>query len=362
MHLLYSVGELSTWAESVLQAFEGTATEKVQRCADAAALSAQSTGTGNIPVVFVENSFGSQKWIKSIREARVRSVIVWFGKTFAKEDFMFAHQHRIYAVLEGISISDPRFTDAVSRAKDSAGAEEEVQHLLRTLKTAILQRAAADQETELLAELKTVVGKLEKCANSNEFIGSIKQGQSTDTRLPLHQSAALSDALLTVADLERTGTLQVVSRTLEAQGSIQFLQGKVMRAEVGAVVGTKAIYRMFLWPDFQFQFVRQQATDIGSAESIGVPVRDLCIHGEKLQKEFSELRANVPPPNIRLELEPAALNASSRLEPDLFSCLASIVEFGKVAQVLDYNDLPDVNLYKALIGLRRRRLIRVMPA
>lgn len=361
MHLLYSLGELSTWAESVLQAFESSTSEQIHRCADVQTLQSHAAASGGIPVVFVENGFGSQKWLRAMRDSRVRGLLLWFGKTFSKEDYAFAHQHRVYAVLEGISTADSKLQDVVARAEENAGSEVEMQHLLRTLKTAIMQRAGNDEETELLGELKTVVGKLEKCASANEFVGATKS-QASDTRLPLHQSAALADAMLTVADLERTGTLQISSRGLEQRGSIQFLQGKVVRAESGAVHGVKAIYRMFLWPDFQFQFIREQAIDVSVDESIAVPVRDLCIHGEKLQKEFNDIRQNVPPMNIRLELEAAALNATSRLEPDLFSCLASIVEFGKISQVLDYNDLPDVNLYKALIGLRRRRLIRVSPA
>jgi hypothetical protein len=360
MRLIYSLGDLSTWAESIMQAYESASSEQITRCPDLQTLQAAALSTGGIPVVLVENAFGSQKWIKSLRESRVRAVVVWFGKTFSKEDFVFANQQRVYATLETLSVSDSRFADAILRAEDAANGEEEMQHLLRTLKTAILQRAQGDQETELLTELKAVVSKMEKCSHANELVGLTSKSAGSESRLPLHQSAALSDALTTISDLERTGILQVVCRSIGEEGSVQFLQGKAVRATAGAVTGVKAIYRMFLWPNYQFQFVRQQASEVSVEESIGIVVRDLCILGEKLRKEFTDIRQNVPPPSLRLELDPTVLNVSSRLEPDLFSTLASVVEFGKVAQVLDYNGLPDVNLYQALIGLRRKRLLRVM--
>ncbi len=362
MHLIYSLGETSTWAESIVQSFESTIGDPIVRCPDIAALHAQMAGTGGIPVVLVENGFGSQKYIRALRDSRARSLVIWFGKTFSKEDYTFALSARVYAVLEGISTADSRLADTVGRAEATATSEDQMQHLLRTLKTAVLQRSGEEQETELLGELKTVIAKLEKSSHSNELVGVTAAANGADSRLPLHQSAVLADALLTVSDLERTGLLQIVSRSQELQGSVQFLQGKIVHATSGAVQGLKAIYRMFLWPDVQFQFARQQAIDVNVDDPISMPVRDICVKGEKLLRDFNEIRANVPPTSLVLELEPSVINGSSRLEPDLFSALSSIVEFGHIEKVLDYNELPDVVLYQALIALRRRRLVRVVQA
>ena len=67
------------------------------------------------------------------------------------------------------------------------------------------------------------------------------------------------------------------------------------------------------------------------------------------------------PKGLCLELDTQAMQLNSRLDDDLFSTLASIVEFGQLTQVLDYNELPDVNIYHSLIALRKMRLIRVVP-
>jgi len=61
-------------------------------------------------------------------------------------------------------------------------------------------------------------------------------------------------------------------------------------------------------------------------------------------------------------LESSALHIGAQLSPDDFSALASVVEFGTIRHVLDYNELPDVTIFEALIRLRRSSLIRVVAA
>ena len=53
------------------------------------------------------------------------------------------------------------------------------------------------------------------------------------------------------------------------------------------------------------------------------------------------------------------LTVGASLSPDEFSTLASVVEFGHISQVLDYNPLPDVILYESLIQLRRQKMVMV---
>lgn len=359
MQRLFALGSLSTWAESILQAHERTSGFDITRCPDLNALKSELGGSGEMPVVVLENAFGSPKTIASFRQSGLRGLLVWFGKSFSKEDYITAMEERVYQVVDSPSTSDTRFSEALSKAQQAIVFENENHQLLRTLKTVVLQSPEEGFGADVLDELKTVVAKLDRSHQANEWVGK-NQSSSSDNRLPLHQSATLSDAMLTIADLERTGVLRVQSEPAAQEGLIQFIQGKVVGATSEIVHGAKAIFRMFLWPDVQFQFSRLHPNEINVDEPIEVSVRDICVRGEKLSREFEQIRTQVPPSHIQLEMDASAVNASSRLESELFSTLSSIVEFGKVSQVLDYNSLPDVSLYKALIALRRKRFIRVV--
>ena len=125
-----------------------------------------------------------------------------------------------------------------------------------------------------------------------------------------------------------------------------------MSAHVGEVHGLKAIYRMFLWDEPRFLFNRQDSKDCQVEEQLPHAIKFIIQEGAELRKRYEALRRELPPDELRLQLEPTALHSGTALSPNEFFTLASVVEFEKIAAVVDYNPLCDVAIYESLIHLR----------
>lgn len=360
---VHSVGEVSAWGNQFLGALqmanviEVTFEKSVERfCQDPA------PGTA-IPIAFVENSPDSRKWITAIRESHRRVFLLWYGRGFSKEDLRFACENRVYVVFENVRPDDKAVITGIRRVADAAGLQQETEQIIHSIKATLLQGESAEAIGEMIQEIKIAVGKLERGVHTNEFVsqatGIPAAAVTGESKIPFYRQQDFGDALATVHDLERTGILSVKAALPGQQGFVYFLQGKIVGAVVGQVRGLKAIYRMFLWDDPQFSFAKRDPDDLDVQEHLTLAVKYIRVEGESLRQRFNGLRRELPPGDLKLELEPNSLHAGVRLIPEDFSTLSSVVEFGYVSRVVDYNPLPDVAIYEALIRLKRNQMIRV---
>ncbi len=311
-----------------------------------------------VGLVVLENSVASRQMIEALRQSGRHLLFIWVGKVFTKEDLLFASDMRVHTVLEDPVAEDPKVLEKFRRAVARADAAERSEDLLFSIKTVLI--GLGETGGEEIQELRTGLLKLEKTAARNEFTGAAQSGGS-QSALPFYKSQAFADALLSVQDLERTGILNVKSKT-GLTGVVSFLQGRPVLATCGEAHSLKAIYRMFLWDQPEFVFTRRDPGEMTVVEQFSLSLRDICREGEALQGRFEKIRNQVPPPQIKLQLVPAALNTKTALARPEFSTLSSVVELSKVSSILDYNPLPDVVLYECLIGLKKHGLIRVVAA
>ncbi len=356
---VFSVGELTNWAKQFMNALQEaqlidvTFETSVQRFCEGT--------TPNMAVVFLENAPDVHKAIIKIRKSGRNSLIVWYGKLFAKEDLMFAMENRVYWILEGPRADERKVIETVKRVARNAELFQNFEQHFHSVKSILLQGDENETLKPVLQEIRTALSKLERTGLTNEYLGEhVDQAQKAEEKLPFHQSQDLGDALMTVHDLERTGALWVRGALPNQEGKVEFLQGKIVAALSGDVRGMKAIYRMFLWDEPRFLFSRIDPQEYVFEDHLNISLKHFCEEAQDYRRRFEKIRRELPPAELRLELEPSALHAGTQLPPEDFSTLASVIEFGSVMEVVDFNPLPDAVLYESLIGLRKRNIIRVV--
>lgn len=312
------------------------------------------------PILFVENSPESRKVIDRVREKARPSYLVWFGRGFTKEDLIYAMENRVIEVFENPRPDDQSLAGRLHKVVAHVERQQEFSQVIHALKSTLLQKEQDAEDHSFVNELKTAVAKLERSGTSDFSQRRTFQPKDEESAIPFYKAQEFGDALATVHELERTGGLIVSGSLPEQEGTIQFLQGKIVAAQVGQVSGLKAIYRMFLWDEPKYIFTRQNPDDFEISEPITLGMKYIRAEGEAFRGRYGSIRRELPPGELKLALEPASLHPGTDLTRPEFETLSSVVELSQVGLVLDFNPLPDVTIYEALIGLKRKSMVRVV--
>jgi len=352
------VGEVTPWGKQYLGTLQAkniidVAYESVQQYINSLSVPTQPV------VVFVENTVDSKKCIEQLRASGRYFCLGWFGKNFSREDYAFGLEARVYAIIETTSMDEKRVAEIVERISARLEANETFDHLIHSLKAVLLQSEADETSKPLVTEIKAAVAKLEHCGINNEMLAPHAKTSENLPSTPFHKTQGFGDALSIIHDLERTGALYVRGSLPTEQGRVEFLQGKIVSVRVDDVRGEKALYRMFLWDEPRFMFTRRDPQNCVVDEPMPDSLKYMCLEGEALRRRYDLIRREIPPPELRLVLDPNSLHVGTKLTLEEFSTLTSVIEFSQVAQVLDYNHLSDVAIYGSLIRLKKQNIIRV---
>ncbi|NBT57979.1 DUF4388 domain-containing protein, partial [bacterium] len=247
---------------------------------------------------------------------------------------------------------DKKIFELLARAHTACSQKNQIGHLLHSVKEVVLQLEAKNQEVEIVSELKTGLGKVEKLVMGSPH--------SNSSILPLAQTQGLGDVLLTLSDLERTGTLWIRGNKPGEEGKIDLLQGKVTYAETGAVRQLKAIYRMFCWNTPRFLFNRKEFELNENEELIPMEMASLVHEGIQQARRFQMIQKEIPPAELRVDFVPRSLNDKTSLTPRDFYTLVQVAEYHHVSDILDFSTDWDIDLYEGLISLKRSGYIKVM--
>jgi hypothetical protein len=357
---VYSVGEVSAWASQFLGTLRAANVIEVAAEPSVEAFCRPTHGDASVPIAFIENCPDSRRWIQAIRDGGRRCFLVWYGRGFTKEDLHFAIEQKVYRIFENARAEDKAVEAEIRKIAAAADLQHQTEQILQSIKSTLLQDGA---KSPVIEEIKAAVSKIERGVMSNEFQAKVDpHGLTAESKIPFYKEQDFGDALSTVHDLERTGVLSVRGSLPGQEGHVEFLQGKLVGAVTGQVRGLKAIYRMFLWDQPKFVFSKVSPDDLDVEEHLNYSMKFIRAEGEALKARFTQIRRELPPGELKLELEPNALHGGVKLNPDDFSTLSSVVEFGDVARVLDYNPLPDVSVLESLIRLKRNQMIRVFMA
>ncbi len=357
-----SVGDLSNWARQFLKGLQSESLAEVSFEVSTQKFCDLSSST--VEIVFVENAPDMKREIGRIRAAQRPVLLVWFGKAFTKEDLHFAMENRIYLTLENPRHDDKKIVEPLKKMARAAETMQQSTHYLQAIKTLSIEGENYGDAKPLFEDIKESSEKLERCVQiSNEFLrdNRPKTGNEND-RVTFKPSSELRDALYTIHELERTGSLQIKGSFEDQTGKVEFLHGRLVSALTGSVRGLKALYRMFLWDDPHYSFERVDAASMWLEGDLNVNLKHLSREGEDFKIRYNQIRREIPAKEIQVELEPSALHPQLELTREEFLTLSSVVEFGDVGKVVDFNPLPDVTIYESMIALRKAKVIRVVTA
>lgn len=353
-----AVGELSQWGRQFLTSLQGHGLADVHF--EPNAQKVLEGASHHLQALMVEAGTEGKALIQKLRATKKRFFITWFGRSFSKEDLVFAIDQRLYYAFENMKTEDKKIVETLQGLSRTMEGYSQFEQLTRSVK-GILVQAENEIPKAILNEIKTAVAKLEKLGLQDEFTGTSGDPVSgSDSKLPFHKTQTFGDALSTIESLERTGVLWLKGNLPGEEGKVEFLQGKILAATSGEVAGLKAVYRMFLWDEPKFLFTRRDPKESHVGEQLNMGLKFVILEGEDMKKRYDGIRRDLPPKELRVELEPSSLHTGTYLEANEFNTLASIVEFRKIASLLDYNPLPDVNIFEALIQLRKNKMIRVV--
>ncbi|MCB0418985.1 MAG: DUF4388 domain-containing protein [Bdellovibrionaceae bacterium] len=355
---IVTLGEFTPWGAHFIEVLEK---ENVVEISQAESLKylLDNDISGASQIVFLENGPEGRQYVGELRASGRKFYVVLIGKLFTKEDYAFAMHNRVFRVFENITPETPDVLAEIKHLADTVDREKKFELLVRSLKSVLLQ-AEGDVADSVMSELKTAVGKLGTTVTFNEYTSPGAEKAQHHDKLMFHQSEDLPDVLETIDSLERTGVLYVKGPLPSEEGQINFLQGKIVSASTGVVHGLKAIYRMFLWDGPQFLFTRRDPEEMTFDDPINVSMKHINVEGAAHRRRYERVRQELPPNRIVLELDPGFLHPGVSLPKEDFYTLASVVEFGKVSQILDYNPLPDAVLFESLIQLRKLNMLRIL--
>ncbi len=308
-------------------------------------------------IIFIEDYPENRTYLSKLRKSIPKSSIVFFGRGISKENILLCFENNVELIIDSLRPEDPKLKILLDNLASIVERRKEYETLIRTLKVLFVEGETKDP-VWFLKEVKTVIGKLDSL-DITSFVGSKNVDKM---RIPFYQNQSLAEALSSVSSLERSGKLIIKGALTGQEGEIVFLQGRIASVTTGHVSGLKALYRMFLWDDLKFSFVREYPITILSDDTFNVSIKYISSQGEKQKKIYDELRCSLPPHSIVLEVDPKSITTSVKLNRNAFNTLASVIEFKQVSKILDCNSMNDVDLLASLIKLRKNKMIRVAEA
>lgn len=353
-----ALGEFSPWARQLFNEWQSEGVVRLSFEPNVSKFCHQSGNSGNSRIVILENSSQSHLVVAQLRASHQSLLILWMGQKFLKEDLAIAVQHRVYGLLENPSVSDKQSLGLFVKAQSAKDKNNQSRLLIHSLKGLLLQNETSGTDKSLVSEMKAGLSKVENLAAGNEFFQPQSSNENETSSLPIAKSQTLSEVLLVMADLERTGTLWVNGSQPGQEGKIDFLQGTLASAEAGSVTQLKAIYRMFLWPNPRFLFNHKHT--IEPAEPL-IPsdLLRLVKEGEAQISRFQRIAKDIPPSSLKLDFVAQSINSATALTPQEFHALIQVAEFHYVTDILDYSPRWDIELFESLINLRRSGYINV---
>lgn len=355
-----ALGDFSPWAKQLLNEWQTDGILRIQFEKSISHFCSSPTIRARAEVAILENSPAGRSAVNQIRSSNKKVLLILLGEHFSKEDLSFSLKQRAFGVIENAVRTDKESLHLFHRAGVQCNDLNQLSLVLQNLKGLFIQAESEIKDSALATEMKVGLGKIEKFSSSNEFFNSEEMADTQAvTSLPLAKSQTLGEVLLTISELERTGTLWIRGGRPNQEGKVDFIQGKITAAEAGSVNQLKAIYRMFLWEGARFLFNRKNVEDFETKELIPLEMSRLVQEGEEQFRRFQKVQKEVPPVHLELDIEPHSIQVATEMTPVEFHALVQVVEYHHLSDVLDYSPLWDVDVYESLIRLRKAGHIKV---
>jgi CheY-like chemotaxis protein len=161
------------------------------------------------------------------------------------------------------------------------------------------------------------------------------------------EDMGLVDLLQTIDVSRKSGVLDL--RGPQGHGTITFREGQILDAELGRIHGERAVYRLLLWSegdfDIEFRPVRSEA-------HIATPTTGLLMEGMRRVDEWGRLLEQLPPLDSVLEVVETELVPRLGEIPDELNPILKAVDgahtLGEVVDAIDGDDLSTLSALSKL--------------
>jgi CheY-like chemotaxis protein len=161
------------------------------------------------------------------------------------------------------------------------------------------------------------------------------------------EDMGLVDLLQTIDVSRKSGVLEL--RSPSGHGTIEFRDGQILDAELGRIHGERAVYRLLLWNegdfDIEFRPVRTEAR-------IQTPTTGLLMEGMRRVDEWGRLLEQVPPLDAVLEVVDTELLPRLAEIPDELNPILRAIDgtrtLGDVIDALQADDLQSLSAISKL--------------
>jgi hypothetical protein len=163
---------------------------------------------------------------------------------------------------------------------------------------------------------------------------------------------SIVDLVQVLAASGKTGTLLLFNGRM---GRIDLRSGEISFAQVDAVSGEKAFFRLLNWRRAEFEFHPEPPTTSG----IDTPTDVLLLEAIQQREEVDELRPRLPAPGTVLAVDLSARASLDRehLDPIERDVLDLALKHKTLAGILRGSDHFDLDLYAATLSLIERGLL-----
>lgn len=163
--------------------------------------------------------------------------------------------------------------------------------------------------------------------------------------------------LLRVLSRDSRSVTVVVKRRTE-EGRIYFEDGRLFHVELGKVRGVKALYRMLMWNETEFE-IEDLPTGSSLPKTVDLPFDSLMADGLQQTDEMEKLSSLLPPPVVPLKLKEDCKLPLCDLSPAEIEIFQALIRHETIARVLEESSLSDFRILTLIWDLLKKRVFTV---
>ena len=167
------------------------------------------------------------------------------------------------------------------------------------------------------------------------------------------------EVLRLCANIYDEGTLEFVN---EKERAVLIIKNRTLVSNfiTPGVRGLKAFLRIAKWEKGSFYFKNSISISYPiEAELAYVGMQKLCSLAERSCEWYARMRKNVPADDLKIKFNSDAIDLKTTYTFGEFDVLCTVVDHETVLDILNYNSNDDIDIYDALINLRKKGAIEV---
>ncbi|MCK4738480.1 MAG: DUF4388 domain-containing protein [Deltaproteobacteria bacterium] len=165
---------------------------------------------------------------------------------------------------------------------------------------------------------------------------------------------SLVDILQMLHFNQKEGKLNIISG--EDKATIVMKGGQVFNAFIGEIESEKALYRIFTWPDGDFEFTQSTVT---IPQKIDTPTGNLLMEGMRQLDEFEKGKRRFPHVDKHLKLTVEQSSLPKGLKPLIYEIITLLDYHPRVGELVDRCHSTDLDTYEAIRGLIDKKILEV---